>query len=173
LSAGEQETLERLAKATGERLDRVRRARALLTVAAGAGRATAAQAAGFGSRTSVTNLVVRFNRQGMAVLRIAAGRGRRATYDGTARGRIVALAQEPPRRQEDQTATWSLSTLQRRLRQEPGLARIGTTTIRRMLQEAGSSYQRTRTWCPTGTALRKRKEGVVQVNDPDTEEKKD
>ena len=94
-------------------------------------------------------------------------------FQQTIDSRIVALAQEPPRRQEDQTATWSLSTLQRRLRQEPGLERVGTTTIRRMLQEAGSSYQRTRTWCPTGTAQRKRKEGVVQVTDPDTEGKKD
>jgi hypothetical protein len=41
-----------------------------------------------------------------------------------------------------------------------------------VLQDAGSSYQRTRTWCPTGTALRRRKSGVVQVVDPDTEEKK-
>ena len=40
-----------------------------------------------------------------------------------------------------------------------------------MLQDAGSSYQRTRTWCPTGTAQRKRKAGVVTVVDPQTEEK--
>jgi hypothetical protein len=32
-----------------------------------------------------------------------------------------------------------------------------------VLQDAGSSYQRTRTWCPTGTAQRKRKSGVVTV----------
>jgi transposase len=85
---------------------------------------------------------------------------------------VVALAQEQPRRREDQTATWSLSTLRRRLRQEPDLGRLGTSTMRRVLQDAGSSYQRTRTWCPTGTALRKRKEGVVQVSDPETEVKK-
>jgi hypothetical protein len=46
------------------------------------------------------------------------------------------------------------------------------TTIRRVLHDAGSSYQRTRTWCPTGTAQRKRKAGVVQVVDPQTEEKR-
>jgi transposase len=172
LSEGERQALVGLAKATSERVDRVRRARALLAVATGADRTTAAREAGFASRTSVTNLVVRFNRQGMNALTIALGRGRRATYDVRARARVVALAQEQPRRREDQTATWSLSTLQRRLRQEPGLARVGTSSIRRVLQEAGSSYQRTRTWCPTGTALRKRKEGVVQVSDPDTEEKK-
>jgi len=53
-----------------------------------------------------------------------------------------------------------------------GLPRVGATTIRRVLRDAGSSYQRTRTWCPTGTARRKRKAGVVRVVDPRTEEKR-
>jgi len=82
----------------------------------------------------------------------------------------VATAQEQPRLREDQRATWSLATLQRRLRRD-GLTRLGATTIRRVLQDAGSSYQRTRTWCPTGTALRTRKERVVTVRDPQTEKK--
>jgi hypothetical protein len=51
------------------------------------------------------------------------------------------------------------------------LPRVGRSTIRRVLQRAGSSYQRTRSWCPTGTALRKRKAGVVRVVDPQTEQK--
>jgi hypothetical protein len=41
-----------------------------------------------------------------------------------------------------------------------------------VLQDAGSSYQQTRTWCPTGTAERKRKSGVVRVTDPETEAKR-
>jgi hypothetical protein len=61
--------------------------------------------------------------------------------------------------------------LQRALRRS-GLPQVGTSTIRRVLQAAGSSYQRTRTWCPTGTAHRKRKSGVVTVIDPKTEEKR-
>jgi transposase len=169
---GERAALERFVRASSERMDRVRRARALVAVAEGAGVAAAAQAAGFASPTSVANLVRRFNRRGMAALGIAPGRGRGPTYDGAARARVVAVAQEQPRRREDQTATWSLATLQRRLRGEPGLARVGSSTIRRVLTEAGSNYQRTRTWCPTGTALRKRKAGVVRVRDPQTEEKK-
>jgi transposase len=170
LSADERRTLARVAKASSERLDRIRRARALLAVAASGQLAPAAQVAGYRSVTSVTQLVQRFNQRGLAALGIGAGRGRRPTYDPAARARIVALAQQEPRRREDQTASWSLSTLRRRLRQE-GLPRIGRSTIRRVLQDAGSSYQRTRTWCPTGTALRRRKSGVVQVVDPDTEEK--
>src|SRR3954453_5423779 len=54
----------------------------------------------------------------------------------------------------------------------PAGAEVGATTIRRVLRDAGSSYQRTRTWCPTGTAQRKRKAGVVRVVDPRTEEKR-
>jgi transposase len=172
VQAGERATLDRLVRAGSERMDRVRRARALVAVAEGAGFAAAARAAGFASPTSVADLVRRFNRRGVAALGIASGRGRRPTYDGAARARMVAVAQERPRRRQDQTATWSLATLQRRLRGEPGLARVGTSTIRRVLTEAGSNYQRTRTWCPTGTALRKRKAGVVRVRDPQTEEKK-
>lgn len=80
-------------------------------------------------------------------------------------------AQAQPERQQDGTASWSLGTLQRRLRRD-GMGRVGTSTIRRVLQDAGSSYQRTRTWCPTGTAQRVRKRGVVTVVDPQTEEKR-
>ena len=79
------------------------------------------------------------------------------------------MAQRPPDRKVDGTATWSLSTLERTVRRE-GLPNVGATTIRRVLQDAGGSYQRTRTWYPTGTAQRKRKAGVVQMVAPKTEE---
>ena len=82
----------------------------------------------------------------------------------------MATAQRPPDRKADGAATWSLGTLQRTLRRE-AFPRLGATTIRRVLEDAGSSYQKTRTWCPTGTAQRKRKTGVVTVVDPQTEEK--
>ena len=84
---------------------------------------------------------------------------------------MVATAQRSPNRRTDGTATWSLSTLQRALRRQ-SFPTLGTSTIRRVLQDAGSSYQRTRTWCPTGTAQRKRKAGVVTVVDPQTEVKR-
>ena len=171
LTAVEQAALEQITRASSERVDRVRRARAVLAVARGAPFAKAAAQAGFRSGSAVADLVARFNRHGMAALRIAAGRGRTPTYDRTARAVIVASAQMQPDRREDQTATWSLGTLQRHLRRD-GMTRIGTSTIRRVLQDAGSSYQRTRTWCPTGTAQRVRKSGVVTVVDPQTEEKR-
>lgn len=170
LSAAERAELERLSRSGGERVDRVRRATALLAVAAGQPFTAAARRAGLGGST-VTALVRRFNRRGLGALTIAAGRGRPPTYDAAARETVVATAQRAPDRRADGTATWSLSTLERTLRRE-GLATIGATTIRRVLHAAGSSYQRTRTWCPTGTAVRRRKSGPVTVTDPQTERKR-
>jgi transposase len=171
LTAEEETTLERIGAASSERVDRLRRATALLAVRRGASFAVAARRAGFRSPSAVAGLVRRFNRTGLASLTISAGRGRTPTYDQAARARVVATAQRTPDRTVDGTATWSLSTLQRALRRA-GLPQVGATTIRRVLRDAGSSYQKTRTWCPTGTAERTRKAGVVTVVDPRTEEKR-
>jgi len=172
LTAAEQQTLQQIAAASSARVDRVRRATAVLAVAQGQPFAQAAQQVGWHSASTVAGLVARFNRRGLAALTIAPGRGRKPRYDAAARAVIVQTAQQPPDRQSDGTATWSLSLLQRRLRQEASFTRLGASTIRGVLQDAGSSYQRTRTWCPTGTAKRKRKAGVVTVTDPLTEEKR-
>ena len=69
--------------------------------------------------------------------------------------------------------TWSLSLLQKALRQAPdGLPRVSTYTIWRTLHEAGLSWQKSRTWCETGRVMRQRKHGVVRVSDPDAAAKK-
>jgi hypothetical protein len=66
-----------------------------------------------------------------------------------------------------------LSLLQKALRQAPdGLPEVSTFTIWRTLHEAGLSWQKSRTWCETGVALRRRKPGVVRVSDPDALAKK-
>ncbi len=171
MRAEEQTVLEQLVKARSERVDRVQRATALLAVAQGASFAQAARQAGLRSGSSVAALVARFNQRGLRALTIAAGRGRQPTYDPVARAQIIATAQGAPERRTDGTATWSLITLQRTLRRE-AFPQLGATTIRRVLEDAGSSYQKTRTWCPTGTAERQRKSGVVRVTDPQTEEKR-
>jgi len=169
----EEQELQRITKASSDRLDRARRAQALLAVASGLSFSQAACRAGFQSGDSIAQLVARFNQHGLTALDIAPGRGRRPHYDPPARTRIVQKVQSPPDRRQDGTATWSLSTLERALRAEgDGLEQVGATTIRRVLHEAGYSYQRTRTWCPTGTAQRQRKEGVVTVIDPEAEVKK-
>ncbi|WP_236600320.1 hypothetical protein [Ktedonobacter sp. SOSP1-85] len=51
-------------------------------------------------------------------------------YDPTERTRIEQELQRSPLRKEDGTATWSLTTLQRTLREAPdGLLQVSTFTI--------------------------------------------
>ncbi len=171
LSGDERDALEQLVKASSARCDQARRARAVDAVARGYSYIEAARQAGYRDEDSVSRLERRFNARGLGALRIAPGRGRTLTYGPVERARIVALAQRTPDREQDGTATWSLALLERAARGE-GLPQVGATTIRRMLRAAGSSYQRTRTWCPTGTAVRQRKSGPVRVIDPETEEKR-
>jgi transposase len=151
----------------------VARAKVLLLVAEGSDYQQAAHAAGRKSGDAVSALVARFNREGLAALRPRHGGGRRRTYDERARVRVLREAQRKPTPEADGTATWSLSTLRTALRQaEGGFPAISTYTIREVLYEAGYSFQQTRTWCPTGLALRKRKAGVAAVTDPDAAPKK-
>ena len=171
VTAAERAALARLSRASSARVDRVRRATALLAVADGASFAAAAWRAGLRSDVTVAGVVRRFNARGLAAVATAPGRGRPATYGPAERARIVATAQRPPERKSDGTGSWSLSTLERTLRRD-GLPRLGATTIRRVLADAGASYQKTRSWCPTGTAERVRKAGVVRVVDPRTEQKR-
>jgi hypothetical protein len=58
-------------------------------------------------------------------------------------------------------------------RAEDGLPTVSTYTIWRTLREAGLSWQRSRTWCSTGTVSRKRRDGgAVAVTDVDAAAKK-
>jgi transposase len=171
VTPAEERALQQTAKATSERLDVVKRARALLAVKAGKGYTEAAREAGYKSGDSISQLVERFNQHGLAALHIAAGRGRKVTYTPAQRERIVQELKRAPDRNADTTATWSLKTLERSLRKE-ALPKVGKTTIHEVLQEAGYREGSTRTWCPTGTALRVRKAGTVQVQDPQAHEKK-
>jgi transposase len=151
----------------------VARAIMLLAVAGGDDYQQAARAAGRRSGDAVSHLVARFNAEGVAALTPRHGGGRPAAYGPQARARIAAEAARAPTPERDGTATWSLATLQRTLRSAPdGLPAVSTYTIRRVLRESGASYQRTRTWCPTGTAVRRRKAGSAVVTDPDSDAKK-
>src|SRR5258708_1187172 len=88
--------LQRLPKATSERVDSVRRAKALLGVVSGQSLTQAAREAGFRSGEAVSQLIERFNERGVQGLTIAAGRGRKATYDSEARTRILQELQREP-----------------------------------------------------------------------------
>lgn len=171
LTESEATFLRRVVRASSERRDRVQRAQALLAVAAGASFSTAAQQAQYRTGDTISQLVARFNQGGLAALDIADGRGRQPTYGPTKRTQIVERLRQPPDRQRDGTASWSLKLLERTLR-ATALPQVCANTIRTVLLEAGYSYQRTRTWCRTGTALRKRKSGTVVVEDSEREQKK-
>jgi len=173
LTAEERALLEQVARTRSERADRVARAKALLAVAAGARFTDAARAAGRRSGDHVAHLVARFNREGIAALDPGHGGGPPRQYGMAERERILREFERTPDRERDGTATWSLTTLQRALRRAAdGLPQVSTFTILDTLWQAGYTWQENRTWCRTGTALRKRKAGTVEVTDPDTAPKK-
>jgi len=173
LTADERRELDRLARSQSSSAAEVTRAKLLLAVARGDDYQTAARAAGRRSGDAVSHLVARFNAEDLAALTPRHGGGRAPTYGSADRQRIVAEAGRAPTPERDGTATWSLSTLRRSLRAAvDGLPRVSTYTIRDVLRRSGATYQRTRTWCPTGTAVRRRKSGPAVVTDPDADAKK-
>jgi transposase len=171
LTEEERQRLQALVRARSERGDVRQRAVALLAVAEGQSLEAAARRAGYAHGYSVSRLIRRVNERGLGALEIARGRGRKPTYTAADRQQILDVLQQPPDRATDQSAAWSLTLLQRRVRAH-GLPQVSRDTIHHTLREAGYSWQRTRTWCPTGTARRARKAGVVTVTDPQTERKR-
>jgi transposase len=173
LAPAERRALAAVARAGSERADRVARAKALLAVAAGASFAAAARAAGRTSGVAVRRLVARFNTEGLAAVTPGHGGGPPTRYDAAERERILREFRRTPDREQDGTATWSLTALQRALRRAPdGLPTVSTWTILQTLRDAGYTWQQSRTWCHTGPVVRKRKAGLVTVTDPDAAPKK-
>jgi len=151
----------------------VARAKELLAVANGVSYEAAAHAAGRRSGDAVAHLVARFNQQGSAAIRARHGGGQPKRYTPVAQERILHEVRRAPDREQEGTATWSLTTLQRALRRAPdGLAGVSTYTIWGVLHEAGFHRGKDRSWCETETAVRKRKSGTVTVTDPDALPKK-
>jgi transposase len=173
LTDDELAVLTKLSRSKSEAATRVARAALILAVARGCDYQQAAESIGRRSGDAVSHLVARFNAEGLAALDPRHGGGRAPVYDPSARERIILEARRRPTPEADGTASWSLTTLREALRSAPdGLPRVSTYTIGRVLHEAGASPQKNRSWCPTGTVLRKRKSGTVVVTDPDTASKK-
>jgi transposase len=173
LTQEERRHLEHLSRASSAPAAYVARAKSVLAVAAGHSYTAAVHLAGRRSGDAVAHLVARFNKEGMSAIESRHGGGPVPIYTERERERILSEAQRPPKREEDHTATWSLKTLQHALRvAADGLPNISTYTIWCVLRDAGWSWQQARSWCPTGTAWRKRQGKLVLVRDPDTEPKK-
>ena len=173
LTDPERAELLRLSRSAAAPAAQVAHAVALLAVAGGSDYQQAAAAAGRRSGDAVSHLVARFNREGLPAVEPRHGGGKAPAYGDAERRRILREADRVPTPEADGTATWSLNTLRKALRAAAdGLPKVSTYTIWRTLREAGRTYQRTRTWCPTGTAARRRKAGTVVVTDPDAGPKK-
>jgi len=173
LTEPESAALTQLSRSQAAPAAQVARAVMLLAVTRGDDYQAAARAAGRRSGDAVSHLVARFNTEGLAALTPRHGGGHPAAYDQAARERILREVKRSPTPEVDGTASWSLITLRKAMRAaSDGLPRVSTFTLWRVLHEAGYSHQNTRTWCPTGTALRRRKAGVAVVTDGDAVPKK-
>src|SRR3954452_21409956 len=153
LTAEERQELTRLSRslsAPAAHVERARalpsapeRSRALLAITDGASYTAAAHQVGRRHNETISAWVSRFNRDGLAAVRPGHGGGPRIRYGAEAQQRILTEWARTPQREQDGTATWSLSLLQKALRQAPdGLPRVSTFTIWRSLHEAGLSWQK-------------------------------
>ncbi len=151
-----------LSRSRSDSATRVARATLILAVARGDDYQRAAESIGRRSGDAVSHLLARFNSEGFAALDPRHGGGRAPIYDQPTQERILQEARRRPTPEADGTTSWSLTTLQKALRSAPdGLPKVSTHTIWRTLHRAGASPQKTRSWCPTGPVLRKRKSGLV------------
>ena len=173
LSDDERQVLEQLSRSDSEPAGQVAHAKGLLAVAAGKTYTEAAVVAGRRTGDTVAHWVSAFNAHGLAALVRKHGGGAVRQYGPVERERILREARRQPTPEQDGAATWSLQLLCRSLRRAPdGLPKVSEDTIRTVLLEAGFTWQRARSWCPTGQVVRKRKSGPVTVIDPDAEAKK-
>jgi transposase len=173
LTDEERDILEQISHSYSEPASHVARSKIILAVAGGKSYAQAAQAAGRKSRQAVSELIRRFNQEGVAAIEPRHGGGPASTYGAAEREQILAEMRRSPDPEQDGTKTWSLTTLQGALRQaRDGLPKVSTHTIWHVLHESGWSWQKNRSWCDTGTVKRKRKGKTVEVTDPDARPKK-
>jgi transposase len=173
LAEEERNWLERISRSHHEPAAHVARAKEILAVAAGQSYTKAAQMAGRKSGDAVSQLVVRFNHEGIASIQPKHGGGPKVKYSAIEREQVLSKVRSKPDPEKDGTNTWSLSTLQKALRKaDAGLVEISTERIWVILQEAGFRWQQSRSWCETGQVVRRRKRGVVTVTDPDATPKK-
>lgn len=169
----EREELERISRERSAPAEWVIRATVLLRVSDGMGYQAAAESVGRRDGDRVSALVKRFNQEGLAALMPRHGGGPAVQYGVAERERILREVRRTPTCEADGTASWSLSTLQRTLRQaEDGLPQVSEYTLRKVMLEAGYDWQHSRSWCQTGQVERQRKAGKVVVTDVDAEAKK-
>lgn len=173
LTEEERTWLGRISRSHSEPAIHVIHTKQVLAVAEGYSYTEAARHTGRKNGDAVAKLVSRFNQEGLKAIEPRHGGGAEVKYGVSERERILQEFRRTPEPAKDGTVTWSLKTLCDALRKAPdGLPKVSEDTIRTVLLEHGYSWQQSRSWCETGTAVRKRKNGKVTVTDPDTEPKK-
>lgn len=173
LTEEEQKWLERISRSQSEPACHVIHAKEILAVANGHSYSEAARMAGKKTGDAVATMIIRFNKEGLQAIQPRHGGGAVVKYSAVERERVLAEFRRLPDPEKDGTKTWSVSTLQKALHKAPdGLPEISLERIWVILQEAGYRWQKSRTWCETGQAARKRKRGVVTILDPDVTPKK-
>ena len=138
----ERQDLASISRSRSAPSEAVIRGKLLLAVAAGMTRTDAARSVGRKSNDAVTHLVKRFNEEGLEALLPRHGGGFQEQYGEAEKARIIREFQREPNPEQDGTTSWSLTTLQRALREaEDGLPQVSTYTILGVLHEAGYRWQ--------------------------------
>src|SRR3954453_20717885 len=137
LTVDERKDPPRLSRSQSSPAAEVDRARALLAITEGASYTAAARLVGRGHNETISAWVSRFNRDGLSAVCPHHGGGSRIRYGVHEQQRILAEGARSPEREQDGSATWSLSLLQTALRQAPdGLPRVSRLLIARTLPQA-------------------------------------
>ena len=159
LTEVEKAKLIQVATSEVDRVERIRRARALLAVAEGQSFTEAARSARMRSSSGVAAIVQRFHERGLAALDTVPGAGRHPIYSAAQRDLILAEV----RREMERTSFWSLSTLEQALRQASnGVPRVSAKTIGQVLRDAGYTWHPGRhAWVQNGEAMQEQEKSRV------------
>ena len=159
LTESEKTELKRIAASEVDRVERIRRSRALLAVAEGQSFTQAARSARMRSSSGVAAIVQRFHERGLKALDTTPGAGRHSIYNAAEKELILAEVQREMKR----TPFWSLSSLQQALRQASnGAPKVSAKTIGQVLRDAGYIWHPARhVWLRNAEATQEQEEGRV------------
>ncbi|WP_027944756.1 IS630 family transposase [Amycolatopsis taiwanensis] len=140
------EQAQRLVKITRSTRDRVRLRRAGVVLASVQGRSASEIATMFAATENYVREVIHaFNDSGFAALDPKWSGGRPPKFGPVARDLVCRIGRSDPQGLGLPFTGWSLTKLAAYLRQRHRLI-ISTESVRRILHEAGISWQRTKTW---------------------------
>jgi len=138
--------VQRLVKITRTARDRVRLRRAGIVLASVQGRSAAEAAEMFAASAQYAREVIHaFNESGFAALDPKWSGGRPKRFGPPVRETVCRIAKTPPQELGHPFTTWSLSKLVEYLAEHKKI-RISTESVRKILRQAGISWQATKTW---------------------------